>query len=158
MKSIVPVRVQSCALSAALALIACGPTPGPAAPTAVVTSGPAPSAAAASSSTPSSAAESPSEPDAVPSAKITEVAGEPGKTAHMKVTAVFTNPGSRPCRIARYTLEWPGGTKEIQLDDFVIPAKETRQRSVKVHPDNGDLTKLSLDSARMALPAKCDAP
>ena len=183
MKPIAPARALSCALSSAqfgaqfgalfgalAALIACGPAPEPAAPTAGVTSdpalsggataGPGPSGAATPSSTPApNAGESPSAaPDAAPSAQITEVAGEPGKTAYMKVTAVFANPGARPCRISRYTLEWPGGTKEIQLDDFVIPAKESRQRSVKVHPDNGDLTKLSKESARMALPAKCEAP
>jgi hypothetical protein len=39
----------------------------------------------------------------------------------------------------------------------VIPAGETRQRSVKVHPDDGDLTKLSMESARLTLPTKCEA-
>ena len=156
MNSISPALALCGALAA---LVACGPTPAPEAPAAGATSTtPSPTAGAASSPASSPTGGAPSAPDAPPSAKITEVTGEPGKTAHMKVAAVFTNPTSRPCRIARYTLEWPGGTKAIQLDDFVIPAGENRQRSVKVHPTDGDLTKLSTEGARMVLPARCEAP
>jgi hypothetical protein len=73
----------------------------------------------------------------------------------MKVTSIFTNPTSKPCRIPRYTLVWPGGTKQIQLDDFSVPPGESRQRSVRVHPEDGDLKKLTSESARIEVGASC---
>ncbi len=73
----------------------------------------------------------------------------------MKVTALFTNPTSRPCRIPSYTLVWPGGTKEIRLDDFTVPPGQSMQRSVRVHPDDGDLGKLTAESARIEVAGQC---
>jgi hypothetical protein len=101
------------------------------------------------------AASSPTDAGAAPTAKVTEVAGSKESTAYMKVTAVFSNPGTSPCSIPKYTLIWSGGTKEIKLDDFTIPPGSSRQRSVKVHPDDGDLKTLTMESARIDLPPKC---
>jgi len=99
----------------------------------------------------------PAEADALPTVKVTEVVGSAEGTAYMKVTAVFTNPSSQPCTIRRYTLVWSGGTKQIELEDFSIPAGSSRQRSVKVHPDDGDLKTLTMQSAHIDLP-KCGRP
>ena len=74
----------------------------------------------------------------------------------MKVTVVFENATARPCKLPRYTLHWDGGTKEIPLDDFSIPPGQSRQRSVRVHPEDGDLTKLDMKSARIEVAARCD--
>jgi hypothetical protein len=90
-----------------------------------------------------------------PTAKVTEVSGSAESTAYMKVTSIFTNPTSKPCRISRYMLVWPGGTKQIQLDDFSVPPGESRQRSVRVHPEDGDLKKLTSESARIEVGASC---
>lgn len=88
-----------------------------------------------------------------PVARIVEARGTPGDT--MKVVVIFENPTRAPCAIPTYTLRWPGGTKVIELGDFVIPPGETRQRSVKAHPDDGDLTSLQATTATIELPPTC---
>jgi hypothetical protein len=135
------------------ALLGCGAAPsGPPPTPSDGTPAPAPSAGAAAGS----AAASPGAPtSAGPTAKITEVSGSAESTMYMKVTAVFENPTSRACRIPRYTLVWSGGTKEIRVDDFSIPPGESRQRSVRVHPEDGDLKKLTAESARIELSSSC---
>jgi hypothetical protein len=114
-------------------LAACGGAPEPA---------PATPAAAPAASEPTG-----------PVARITEARGTPGDT--MKVVVIFENPTRSPCAIPTYTLRWPGGTKTIELGDFVIPPGESRQRSVKAHPDDGDLTSLQATTATIELPKTC---
>src|SRR5262245_51564940 len=111
-----------------------------------------PSAAPSSAAAPAAPASAAPAGDAPPSATITGVLGSAEATAYMKVTAVFKNPSSRPCKLRRYTLVWSGGQKEIKLDDFSVPAGESRERTVRVHPEDGDLKTLTMQSARVELP------
>src|SRR5262245_58775883 len=132
------------------AFCACSAPPAtpPAAPASAASDVPAPSGAPAAPAAPATATSD----DMPPSATITGVLGSAEATAYMKVTAVFKNPSSRPCKLRRYTLVWSGGQKEIKLDDFSVPAGESRERTVRVHPEDGDLKTLTMQSARVELP------
>ncbi len=75
-----------------------------------------------------------------------------------RVKLVFINPTARPCAITRYVLSWPGGSKPAQPDSFRIPAGESRERWLIVHPNDGDLSALTPDAAKITIEADCSAP
>ncbi|APR79959.1 Hypothetical protein A7982_05306 [Minicystis rosea] len=129
------------AFAAALALVgiaACGGSPPPAsAPPAAAPSAPA----AAASGSPK--VEAPAKADAPPTAKVLGVAVSDKGDHFTRVTVSFTNPSSKPCKIPSYTLAWPGGTKEFPLDNFTLAPGQSQTRAMRVHPKDGDLTKLT---------------
>jgi hypothetical protein len=55
----------------------------------------------------------------------------------------------------RYKLVWGGSSKEIKLEDLSIPAGETRERTLKVHPNDGDIKALSVESAQVEVQTDC---
>jgi hypothetical protein len=88
-------------------------------------------------------------------AKVVATAPSKESAAYLHVEISFDNPGGRACKILRYTLAWPGGKKAISLESFSVPPREQRTRSVKVHPDDGDLASLKPEAAQVTLETEC---
>lgn len=72
-----------------------------------------------------------------------------------RVKVVFENPTARACAITRYTLTWSAGSKPAQPESFQIPAGESRERWLVVHPNDGDLSALTIDTATLELESDC---
>ncbi len=118
-----------------------------------------------SDSTPEPTAEPPTaEPKAESGelhAEIADVrdAGEspPGKSVKMR----FVNPTGRDCEVTTYELEWPGGKKLVSPErssNFKrvnVPAGATRQRSLSMHANDGDLSTLDAQSAKVRVESSC---
>jgi len=145
-------------LVAALAPLGCGgaqSAPGSASvPVSVSVSASASAPAAGAGSTPAPAPKSKE-----PSARVIAIASsntESGNLVRAKI--VFDNPTARPCQFKSYALSWAGARKEVKLDNFTIPAGETRERSLKVHPEDGKVEALTVESARVEVQTDCDAP
>lgn len=140
-------------LTLALVLAACSSTPPP-----VTTSEAAPPIAETPATTPpaSTAEAAPPAPQGnPPGARV--VAVEPSREGipYARAKIEFINPGTRPCRFVSYKLSWGPSSKEIQLEEFTIPGGQTRERWLKVHPDDGDLRALSVQSARIEVKTDC---
>lgn len=142
-------------------LLACSAAPTP--PEAPATAGTAPDAAAAAQPGTASA----SQPDAAsapqpaaaaaepPSARVTAVEPSKESVPYTRAKIELTNPGPKPCRILSYTLSWGAASKEIKLEDLTISPAQTRERWIKVHPNDGDLKALTVEGARVALKTDC---
>ena len=124
-------------LTLVLVLTACSSAPPPAATSEAA----APAAEAPAMTPPAGPAEAaaPAPPTEPPGARV--VAVEPSKESvpYGRAKVEFTNPGTTPCRFESYKLSWGTSSKEIKLEDFTIPGGQTRERWLKVHPDDGDL-------------------
>ena len=73
-----------------------------------------------------------------------------------RVTVAFNNPGGTPCKIASYTLTWPGGRKTIPLDNFVVGPGATEIRAIRVHTSDGDITNLTtVSETKVELESDC---
>ena len=125
-----------------LALLACSSAPPPAAHT-------PPPAASASPVTPTPAADEP------PSARVTAIAPSRESVPGARAKIVFTNPSHRACRVLGYKLTWAGKSKAITLESLTLPPGETRERWLKLNPDDGDLAALTPESARVDLQIDC---
>lgn len=96
------------------------------------------------------------EPEAaVPRAKIVEIAASNESVMYYRVRISFDNPTPSSCRFTSYTLVWPGGRKTIEEKPFEIPPGGHRQRTLKVHPNDGDLAKLKVDGSEIEVNAGC---
>jgi hypothetical protein len=132
----------------AVALVACGSPPKSAeSATVSATATPAPTETATVAPPPKAASK--------PTARITAI--EPSKESipDMRVRIVFENPTAGPCSFKSYTLRWGKASKRIALEALTIPPGESRERSIKVHPADGDLGALSADSASLELETSC---
>ena len=74
---------------------------------------------------------------------------------YLHVEVGFDNKSARACKILGYALSWPGGKKDISLENFTVPAHDGKTRSVKVHADDGDLKSLSADKASVVVRFDC---
>jgi hypothetical protein len=90
-----------------------------------------------------------------PTAKVIGTAPSKESALYLHVEVLFDNQSSRACRIDGYVLTWPGGKKVISIENFSVPSKEQKKRSVKVHSDDGDLSTLTADKASIALKTDC---
>jgi hypothetical protein len=131
-----------------LSLASCrqGTSTPPAAP-----SPPPPPASVAASPPPAPRADGPSAPYATV-ASIDDSRDSPG---FKRVKIVFHNPMHRPCSVTRYVLTWPGGKKPAEPEPFQLAARDARERSLRVHPNDGDLSTLTVDVASVALETDC---
>jgi hypothetical protein len=82
---------------------------------------------------------------------------EPSKESvpYARAKIELTNPGPKPCRFVSYKLSWGASTKEIELEGVSIPAGQTRERWIKVHPNDGDLGALKVEGARVEVKTEC---
>ena len=129
-------------------LLACGgPAPQPQA---------APSQAEPTQS-PAEAAPSPPEPvgPTEPYAEVREVMPGKDDPADRRAHIEVFNPTKSPCSFSSYTLSWPGGSKTMPLEKFTIDPETSRQRTLILHPNDGDLGALSVQAAQVKLEAHC---
>lgn len=150
-----PPNAHKVALSLSLWLVACSPAPPPASPEAA---GPSSAGTSAASDPATPASEPPASAAPAggpPSARVVEVGPSKESAPSSRAKVEFKNPGPKPCRFTGYTLSWGSSSKTIKLEGFTIPPGETRERSIKVHPDDGDLSALTVESARIEVKADC---
>ncbi len=101
-------------------------------------------------------AAAPAASTAEPIARVLGVAVSDKGDHFTRVTVSFENPSGKPCKIARYTLTWPGGSKEFPLDNFTLAPGARQTRAMRVHPNEGDLTKLTdPDVTRITFQPEC---
>lgn len=147
---------------------ACSGTPTPAETPAPLGTNPEAPLASASPSAAASAAPAPTTPfggsatsaaqGPPPTAKVVGTTPSKESPMYLHVEVLFDNQATRACRIDGYVLTWPGGKKTISLESFSVPSHEQKKRSVKVHPDDGDLKTLEPDKASIALKTDCALP
>lgn len=133
----------ACAL--ALLAVACGAAPPPAAP--------APKPETATEPEPVT----PDPGPARPRARIIDVTLSNESAMFKRVKIVFENPTPTACKFTSYTLVWPGGRKTIEDKAFEVPGGGNRQRSLKVHPNDGDLDRLEVKGAEIEVTAGCSS-
>lgn len=134
----------------AVALLAVGcaaaPQPKPAeAPTAP--------AATASSATAAAGAEPAAAPASGPPSATVEGFSSEGEEMNAKI--LFANPTATACEFKSYTLVWPGGKKRVDAHEFHIPAGGKRERSLRLHKNDGDMSSLNKDSAHVEIETDC---
>ncbi len=109
------------------------------------------------------AADPPPAPAALPpTARVVDVvaserggAGKKLDTPFVRAKIIFENPGRGACRVLGYKLVWAGKSKAITLQDLTLPPGETRERWLKVSPDDGDLGALTPASGQVELKTDC---
>jgi hypothetical protein len=132
------------ALLLPLVLVGCSqPTPPPAAPS-------APPAAAVVPASPTAAPA-----DDKPSARVTAVEPRTDDAKGVRARILFSNPSSRACRVVGYKMSWAKRNKAVTLQDLTLPPRETRDRWLRVSPDDGDLDALTPEAARVELSLEC---
>ena len=87
-------------------------------------------------------------------ARIIEVSPKSEGKPYANAKIVFENPTTHVCTISAYTLTWGGGKKRIEKA-FTVPAGESRQRSVRANPNDGDLASLTRESAKVEIQTNC---
>jgi hypothetical protein len=94
----------------------------------------------------------------VPSARVAAI--EPARDGSMSMRAkiLFKNPTEHTCRFLGYRLTWGASSKEVKLDTLVIPPGENRERWLKVHPEDGDLSDLTELKTLVQVETDCSAP
>jgi hypothetical protein len=96
-------------------------------------------------------------PERAPSGRVAAVEPARDGSVALRAKILFKNPTSRSCRFLSYKLSWGTASKEIKLDSLVIPAGENRERWLKVHPEDGDLSDLTEVKSLVQVQADCDA-
>ena len=74
------------------------------------------------------------------------------KPMYKRARILFENPTDKPCRFLGYKLFWGMSSKAITLDGVTIPPRESRDRWIKINPNDGDLSTLSEAAAVKELP------
>jgi hypothetical protein len=93
-------------------------------------------------------------------ADVIEVRDSGESAPYKSVKMRFSNPSGKACEVSQYELTWPGGRKLVNgersssFQKFIVPAGATRQRSLRVHPSDGETS--SLDVAGAKLHADCN--
>lgn len=93
-------------------------------------------------------------------AEVVGITNETEGVPYKSVKMLFKNPSGKACEVSSYELEWPGGKKLVngerspQFEKFMVPAGASRQRSLRVHPSDGDIA--TLDTASAKLKAECN--
>lgn len=136
-------RAALLALPFWLAACAASPPPEPPSP-----AGPA-AAPSASSTAPPPAAERP------PAGRVGAVDASKDAVMSLRVKIVFENPTKKPCRITGYRLTVGAWKKDVTLDGFDLPPGETRERWLRVNPEDRAPLDPPLVSGQVDLKADC---
>jgi hypothetical protein len=149
---------RTLARSIAIVLFAAGCSSSPAPAPATAPAGPSPEA---TSTPPAQAAEptshslsASSAPTAPVTAKLVRIDPSAQGEADLHVMMQFDNVNDHPCEVTRYTVSWPGGSKTIK-QSFTIGPRDSAERSLKVHADDGKLDSLKVEAASLALKSDC---
>lgn len=109
---------------------------------------------------PESSASAPAKESSEFHAEVIEVR-DVGESAPLKsVKMRFANPTGKACEVTQYELTWPGGRKLVNgersssFKSFIVPGGEVRQRSLRVHPSDGETSSLDVSGAK--LHAECN--
>jgi hypothetical protein len=94
----------------------------------------------------------------MPSGRVAAVEPARDGSATLRAKILFKNPTNGPCRFLSYKLTWGTASKEIKLDSLTIPAGENRERWLKVHPEDGDLSDLTEVKSLVQVHTTCDSP
>jgi hypothetical protein len=86
-------------------------------------------------------------------AKVTAVSGSLESIVYARLSISFDNPTLGPCELMRYSVTWPGGRTEVELDATLPPG--TSARTIRVNPVGGHLEALTAKSASVAVSARC---
>jgi len=130
---------------------------------------PAPSPAESSEpNTPSEAAPSSQEPaegaaaqPAVPAgptepyAEVIEILEGKHDPEDRRARIEFFNPTNKSCRFEGYKMRWGESEKQMPLGNVRIPARNSRQRFLLLHPYDGDLESLTAEDATIELQVVC---
>lgn len=138
-------------LCACLGLWGCAGAPKPDGKTPSTTQGSEPAGAE-----PASQAENPASSESSEfHAEVIEVRDIGESAPYKSVKMRFANPSGKPCEVTQYELTWPGGRKLVNGDrsssfkTFMVPAGEVRQRSLRVHPSDGETSSLDVTGAKL---------
>ena len=88
-------------------------------------------------------------------AEVIEVRDVGESAPYKSVKMRFANPSGKPCEVTQYELTWPGGRKLVNgersstFKSFLMPGDETRQRSLRVHPSDGETSSLAVADAKL---------
>jgi len=115
----------------------------------------APSPAEPLAAPPAVAAPPPAAAPRPPSARVGGVEPSKESVTYTRVKIVFENPTKTACRITGYRLSVGAWRKEIKLDGLVLPPGETRERWLKVNPDDGAPGDPPLASGQVEIEADC---
>jgi len=92
----------------------------------------------------------------VPSARVATVEPSRDGGLYLRAKILFKNPTTSPCRFTSYRLTWGASSKEIKLETpLVIPPGENRERWLKVHPEDGDLSDLTEMKSLVQVQTEC---
>lgn len=92
---------------------------------------------------------------AEPYAKVLEILPGRDDPDDRRARIELFNPTGKPCRFKAYTLRWGDASKEMPLGNVEIPAGNSRQRFLIVHPSDGDVEALSAEDAQVELQFEC---
>jgi hypothetical protein len=88
-----------------------------------------------------------------PSARVTEVKLDDAARGRAKI--LFSNPSKHECRVSAYKLVWGARSKVISVQAVALPPGETRERWIKLDRDDGDLTAVTPEGAKVELTFTC---
>jgi hypothetical protein len=71
-----------------------------------------------------------------------------------RVRVEFRNDTDRACHVNGYLVEWPGGKKPAR-PDVEVPARQSRDRWLRVDKADGDLNTLTAEAAKITLQSDC---
>jgi hypothetical protein len=136
---------------ACLGLLACGQPPSPA----KSSNQTAPATEDSPSETKSEAPSKGSSESSEFHAEVIEVRDIGESAPYKSVKMRFVNPSGKACEVTQYELTWPGGRKLVNgersssFKTFMVPGGEVRQRSLRVHPSDGETSSLAVEGAKL---------
>ena len=95
-------------------------------------------------------------PQRMPSGRVAAV--EPARDGSIALRAkiLLKNPTNHVCRFLSYKLSWGTASKEIKLEPLVLSPGENRERWLKVHPEDGDLSDLTEIKSLVQVQVECE--
>lgn len=90
-----------------------------------------------------------------PSARVGSVEDSKDSVMNKRVKIIFENPTKTPCRITSYRLDVGAWHKDIKLDGLTIPPGETRDRWLRINPEDGAPADPPLSSGSVTIKADC---
>jgi hypothetical protein len=91
----------------------------------------------------------------VPYARIASIVPSPTDPQDRRAHIEFINPTNQSCSVRSYVLAWGSWSKAKPLERFEIPPGELRQRHLLLHPNDGDLSSLTVENAKVKLEVVC---
>jgi hypothetical protein len=94
----------------------------------------------------------------LPSGRVAAIEPARDGSVALRAKILLKNPTNHTCRFLSYKLTWGTASKEIKLEPLVIPPGENRERWLKLHPEDGDLSDLTEVKSLVQVQADCEGP